>query len=138
MTSVEGIFSCGNALHVHDLVDWVSEEASRAGASAAAYVRNEKLPPERREFVPIFPGPGVRYVTPQKISRAEYFPDNSGGVPLAFRAESPSRNGTVEIVSGGRVVKQENHARLHPAEMIWVKLERQDLNKYESLEVRIK
>ena len=40
MTNVPGIFSCGNALHVHDLVDWVSEEAARAGASAAKFIKN--------------------------------------------------------------------------------------------------
>ena len=140
MTSAEGIFSCGNSLHVHDLADWVSEEASRAGANAAAYIRKTKLPRGKPESisVSIQPGPGVRYVTPHKVSRAEYFSPVGEGVLLALRVESPSRNGTVEIVSGGRVVKQESHARLHPAEMIWVRLENADLNECESLEVRVK
>ena len=140
MTSVEGIFSCGNALHVHDLVDWVSEEASRAGANAAAYVNKKTPPRERRESVSVMPGPGVRYVTPQKISKTEYSSPHSDDVLIAFRAENPSRDGTVEIVSGGsggRILKRERHARLHPAEMIRVNLRCYCLNECESIEVRV-
>ena len=41
-TNIEGVFACGNVLHVHDLVDFVSEEAAAAGKNAAAYVKGER------------------------------------------------------------------------------------------------
>ncbi len=130
MTSAEGIFSCGNALHVHDLVDWVSEEAARAGASAAGYLLRKKTGAMKGNPIPVSPGRGVRYVTPQRIA-------GGGRVSLAFRVASPSRDGTVEVVADGRVVKSERHARLHPAEMIRVGLEDSELGGCASLEVRV-
>ena len=129
MTGIDGIFACGNVLHVHDLVDFVSEEASRAGASASEYVRGLKTEGKSECDTKVSAGEGVRYVVPQKIGR-------SGEVKLAFRVSSPSRNGIVEISADGRVIKQETHARLHPAEMVWVSIENESGTK--ELEVRVR
>lgn len=131
MTCVPGIFSCGNALHVHDLVDWVSEEASRAGLNAAKYVAGEGAGTVSVPGITVRPGSGVRYVLPQRIS-------HGGDVSIAFRVSCPSKNGTAEILAGDSVVKEETHARLHPAEMIWVRLGDLDLDAYDSLEVRVR
>ena len=131
MTSAPGIFSCGNALHVHDLVDWVSEEASRAGANAAKYVASRKTGSSTGNDVEVKAGQGVRYVVPQRVERG-------GEALLAFRVSSPSRNGTIEIVSGDEVVAAEKHARLHPAEMIWVRLDGRKIPGRGELEVRVK
>ncbi len=65
-TSSPGIFACGNVLHVHDLVDYVSEEAALAGASAAAYVKAEGEK-ETAHAVELAAENGVRYTVPQKI-----------------------------------------------------------------------
>jgi hypothetical protein len=138
MTSVPGIFSCGNALHVHDLVDWVSEEADRAGRAAAVYASGyESKPPYE---IKTAPGKGVRYVTPDHI-RADS--PRRRGVQLAFRVLSPSRDGVVEILAGGVLIKEERHARLHPAEMIRTLLDAEDMarivgERVQTLEVRIK
>lgn len=131
MTNVPGIFSCGNALHVHDLVDWVSEEASRAGANAAQYVASSGNPPADDRRIAVKAGDGVRYVMPQRIA-------NDGDALLAFRVSEPSRNGMIEVVSGDTVVATKKHARLHPAEMVWVRLKGLKCAAMGELEVRVK
>lgn len=133
MTSVPGIFSCGNALHVHDLVDWVSDEAARAGANAAAYVRRENVV-SRNAGIAVKPGRGVGYVLPQKIV-------GDREALLAFRVVSPSRHGAIQIVAGDRIVKEEDHARLHPAEMVWTTLDEvkmAEIGAFGELEVRVR
>lgn len=129
MTSVPGIFSCGNALHVHDLVDWVSEEAARAGANAAKFVQEGALGGSEK-CVEVIPGAGIRYVIPQRIAAGE-------DVSVAFRVVSPARNGRVEVISNGVVIKEERHPRLHPAEMIWIKLGKILPVDTDRLEVRV-
>lgn len=130
MTSVPGIFSCGNALHVHDLVDWVSEEAARAGANAAAYVKNAGAE-FAKESVAVSPGAGVRYVLPQTV-RAGH------DALLALRVEKPLRAGIMEICSDGAVIKTEQFARLHPAEMVHISLEGEKIRERTPLEVRVR
>ncbi|NLJ09873.1 MAG: FAD-dependent oxidoreductase, partial [Treponema sp.] len=63
MTNVEGIFACGNVLHVHDLVDWVAEESRFAGKQAAAWLRGERPLHQVR----VKAGPNVRYANPGKL-----------------------------------------------------------------------
>ncbi|MBQ9513127.1 MAG: FAD-dependent oxidoreductase, partial [Lachnospiraceae bacterium] len=65
-TSVEGVFACGNVLHVHDLVDYVSEEASKAGENAAKYIQGAFK--QDAAAVPVEVSGGVRYTVPQKIA----------------------------------------------------------------------
>lgn len=74
-TEVPGIFACGNVLHVHDLVDFVSEEAAQAGRAAAAYVLgNRKIPEEesQRECVPVRTEGGVRYAVPSRVHKRQH------------------------------------------------------------------
>ncbi|GHS93269.1 pyridine nucleotide-disulfide oxidoreductase [Synergistales bacterium] len=135
MTSAPGVFSCGNALHVHDLVDWVSEEAERAGRSAAVYAGGKKTGSEKKT-VQVRPGAGVRYVMPDHLVGDDAI--------LAFRVLVPARNGKVQLVSRGvdgeKVIKEETHARLHPAEMIRIRVlpsEVSALGAGDVLEVRV-
>ena len=67
MTSIPGIFSCGNVLHVHDVVDFVSEEAAKAGQNAAAYLKGELKPHD--SFVDIKPGKRRRICSSSKSKR---------------------------------------------------------------------
>lgn len=74
-TEVPGIFACGNVLHVHDLVDFVSEEAAQAGRAAAEYVQEtQKLQKEeiQRECVPVQTTGGVRYAVPSQIHKRQH------------------------------------------------------------------
>ena len=66
MTSVDGVFECGNVLHVHDLVDFVSKESEEAGKSAAEYIKNQSV---SRDYVEVMGMEGVRYVVPQRLSK---------------------------------------------------------------------
>lgn len=74
-TEVPGIFACGNVLHVHDLVDFVSEEAEQAGRAAAEYVQEtQKLQKEeiQRECVPVQTAGGVRYAVPSRLHKKQH------------------------------------------------------------------
>ena len=122
MTEIPGIFSCGNALHVHDLVDWVSEEAERAGRGAAKYVSGMA---DGAGVIKVRPGNGVRYVMPDRFT----MPLNvvSDEAVISFRVNTPTKDGKVRILlrdpSGGSdILKEEKHSRLHPSEMTRVTL----------------
>ncbi len=129
MTKIPGIFACGNVLHVHDLVDFVSMEAARAGRNAALYAAG-RLAGQNKE-VAVKAGEGVRYVVPQRISRGEE-------VSLAFRVTTPSSGRVIEVRDGERVLKTKEETRLHPAEMVWVEMGKMDLDDINSLEVRVR
>src|SRR5699024_3098228 len=75
-TQVPGIFACGNVLHVHDLVDYVTAESQRAGTAAARYVQGKAT---ANEAIPLTHGSGVSYTIPQRIRRG------SGKVQVLFR-----------------------------------------------------
>lgn len=130
MTDIPGIFACGNVLHVHDLVDFVSIEAGRAGKNAALYISGKQTNPAKKEIT-VKAGDGVRYVVPQKISNGE-------NVSIAFRVLSPSKDKIIEICDGERVLKSRKENRLHPAEMVWVEMGKIDTDVLNSLEVRVR
>ncbi|MCI6260319.1 FAD-dependent oxidoreductase [Pyramidobacter sp. SM-530-WT-4B] len=127
MTSVPGIFSCGNVLHVHDLVDWVSLEAAEAGARAAAYALGQ-VP--RRESIVVRPGAGVRYTTPSRLSGEK-------NVSIAFRLVSPGRDRCLVVSADGREILREKRVRLHPAVMEHLRVKAADLKGCCSLEVSV-
>ena len=127
MTSIPGIFACGNVLHVHDLVDWVSLEAAGAGAFAASYVRGIK---EGRSSIPVSAGEGIRYTLPQAIS-------GRMDLTLSMRVSAPWRDRTIVIKDGEREIKRKRMVRLHPAEMIRVDLKAKELVSCSRLEVSV-
>ena len=130
MTSVPGVFACGNVLHVHDLVDWVSVEAAQAGAFAAAYAAGSA--PEAG--IPVKPGDGVRYTLPQRVSGAR-------DCTISLRVGAPWRDRSIVVRTPGsaseerRVIKRTKMVRLHPAEMIRVDLKAADFAGASGLEV---
>ena len=118
-TSVKGMFACGNVVHVHDLVDHVTQIGEMAGESAARSVLN-RLPPFRREIT-LKAGENVRYVVPQMIS-------GERPVTLHLRVKKPMRNARVRIgniTTHKRVVK--------PPEMVVVKLGEEMLDGLEKV-----
>ena len=128
MTSIPGIFACGNVLHVHDLVDHVSTEADLAGKNAAAYAKQEKIP--EIHGISITPGEGIRYTLPQVIS-------GKRDVTLSFRVIEPARNKRVKVCDGDKIVKKKKIIRMHPAEMIQVQLKKDALKDVHSLKVYV-
>ncbi len=128
MTSIPGVFSCGNVLHVHDLVDHVSEEAALAGEFACRYL-GEDISQADTPIV-IEPKSGVRYVLPQQVSGKSDF-------TLSLRVTEPSRDRAVWVRDGDRKVARKKLVRLHPAEMIRVKIKKDKLETARKLEVSV-
>ena len=111
MTSIEGVFSAGNVLHVHDLVDFVSAEARLAGENVVAYLNGTR--PERE--LTVKPGANIRYVNPTRIN-----PDAESDVYM--RPLVVSNNARLQVLVNGEVVKQQKKPHVQPSEMIKLKL----------------
>lgn len=121
-TSVPGIFSCGNVLHVHDLVDYVSEEAARAGRKAAAFARDKgTLAPERR--IRLAGEGGVRYTVPQSIDYANM----DEAVTVRFRVGDVYRDRTLALCYDGVPVRRQKKRIMAPGEMEQLVIEKASL-----------
>jgi len=110
MTSVAGVFSCGNVLHIHDVADWASFEGFAAGERAARYAAGERA---AGRTVRVAAGPAVRYALPQLVTAGRE------GVEWSFRVTRPLRN--VQIVvrgtATGQVFARKKFTRLLPSEL---------------------
>jgi NADPH-dependent 2,4-dienoyl-CoA reductase/sulfur reductase-like enzyme len=113
-TSVPGIFAAGNVLQVHDLVDWVTLEAQRAGNNAAQYVKNLAKGATERERIKVIPGDNVGYVVPQFV---DYLTADTR-IQFSFRPKAPDENVQVQIESGGCVLAKRKRPHVIPSEMI--------------------
>lgn len=119
-TSIEGIFACGNAVHVNDLVDNVTREGIVAGSSAAIYAR--KGASAGRRLLQILPGEGVRYVVPQRITLIRdgdaAMTGDSGAARLSLRVARSMISARINLVSQGRSIPVARKRRARPSEMI--------------------
>ncbi|MBR6954678.1 MAG: FAD-dependent oxidoreductase [Clostridia bacterium] len=106
-TSVPGIFACGNVLHVHDLVDYVSEESFHAGRAAAAFLRGEDA---GGETLAVLDGEGVRGVVPQRLHPGR-------DVTLMFRPAGVYKNAAVTVKAGGVELARKKALVFTPGEM---------------------
>jgi L-2-hydroxyglutarate oxidase LhgO len=130
-TSVRGIFACGNVVHVHDLVDWVTAESRKAGLGASRYLLS---PPPAEDFTfTIKPGPGVKYAVPQLV-RASQLDQN---LNIYLRVESDSRQALIKFKADGNTVKTIKKGLLTPGEMITVKLNKNELPQTDFTELII-
>ena len=111
-TSVPGIFACGNVLHVHDLVDFVSNESFKAGHAAAAYARGQL---QDAPVAQVKDGDGVRGVVPQQIHLRG---DASQSVELMFRPSAVFKNATVVVRSGDKEIARKKAPIFAPGEMV--------------------
>lgn len=107
-TTAEGIFACGNVLHVHDLVDNVSAEAQIAGQSAAKYAQGRL---DKAETVDVTPCGAVRYVVPQRLVKGE------GEAALYFRVGSAVKPARLTVKCGDAVLKTLKKPVMTPGEM---------------------
>ena len=110
-TSIDGIFSCGNVLHVHDLVDYVVDEARTAGKGAAEYLQGKLL--RHPEVIKTQAGQGIGYVVPAEIDLASA----EDKLQLKFRVQRPSKNVYIEYALNGEVVKRMYKQTIIPSEM---------------------
>ncbi len=111
-TEIPGIFACGNVLHVHDLVDYVSEESAIAGRAAAKYILGES---HKDISVSLVTDGRVRYTVPQRLTEIA---DTS----VYFRVSDVFRDAKIVVRDGDRVIISKKKQRLAPAEMEKVEL----------------
>jgi sarcosine oxidase subunit alpha len=126
-TSVAGVFACGNVLHVHDVVDFVTLEAERAGKSAAEYVLGTS---RKRDRIRVEAGDGIRYILPQNI-----FPD--ADLELSIRVTCPGEGVSIGFFDGEKLVKTKKFVKVHPAQMIKIKLKRAEIKAIKALRVEV-
>ena len=110
-SSVPGIFACGNTVHVHDLVDFVTAESLRAGENAAKYVQGKIT--EGGEKIILRPGNRVRYTVPQYIESRK----QDGNVSIMFRVTDVYKDVYVEVSSGNEILKSIRKKVVRPGEM---------------------
>ena len=118
-TEYEGIFSAGNCLHVHDVVDFVTDEGRSAGAGAAKYIKGLRHSSERLEVKPL---DGVGYVVPQHVHK-----DTDEDVTLKFRVRAPMHNVVIEISSGEQILSKIVKLAVIPSEMNLIKISKDKL-----------
>lgn len=121
-TSADGIFACGNVVHVHDLVDFVTEESKRTGISAARYIKNEL---KKDNYINIINGQNVNYTVPQRLN----IEDAKDKLTIFMRVNNIYHNKALVVRSGDEVIARFKRAHLAPSEMEKVVLSKVLLDK---------
>ena len=111
-TEIPGIFACGNVLHVHDLVDYVSEESVIAGKAAVAYINGES---KKSVSIALYTDGKIRYTVPQRITEVK-------DTEVYFRVSDVFRDKKIVVRDGDRVILEKKKQKLAPGEMETVKL----------------
>ncbi len=109
-TSMEGVFACGNVVHVHDLVDYVTQESARAGKAAAEYIKNGE---KQGDIIYVKNGNAVTYTVPQKIRRN----DNDKNCEIFFRVNQVLSDSIIMVTSKGEKIASFKREHLAPGEM---------------------
>ena len=123
-TSIPGIFACGNCLHVHDVVDFVTDEGRQAGRSAAKYIKGEF---NKINKIVVMPGNGISYVIPQNIEDL-----SQDSITFKFRVRKPIQNVFVNFKVNGETIYRVVKPVLIPSEMVMIKLNKDQLAKINS------
>ena len=127
-TNIDGVFACGNVLHVHDLVDYVSQEASAAGKNAAMYILNGKKADAKR--IEIVAEGGVRYTVPKYV-RPEEMEDN---LTVRFRVGDVYKNCAIATYYDDELISKRKRPVMAPGEMEQVILSKKKLGEYPELQ----
>ncbi len=106
-TSIDGCFACGNVLHVHDLVDFVSEEAEIAGRAAAEYIKGSI---NKNTDIKILTDGKIRYTVPQSINATQE-------VKVYFRVNNVYRNVKINVIAGDKIILSKKKRKVAPGEM---------------------
>ena len=130
-TSVEGIFSTGNVLHVHDLVDFVSEESERAGASAAKYILGKRG--KTINQIEVTHTQNIAYVIPSIINARSDKED----IIFSFRVKKNIKKAQISFKNTAKTIYSCVKTNLMPAEMIKIKVKELELNGYDKLSIEV-
>ncbi|MDD6217349.1 MAG: FAD-dependent oxidoreductase [Roseburia sp.] len=126
-TSIDGVFACGNVLHVHDLVDYVSQEAATAGKNAAKYIQNGKDIDAKE--VEILPVDGVRYTVPKFIRPTEM----EDTLTVRFRVGDVFKNKAIATYFDDTLISKRKRPVMAPGEMEQVILDKKKLAEFPDL-----
>lgn len=127
-TNINGIFVAGNALHVHDLVDFVSIEAEKLAESVLAYIQRGSLP---QCSIPVETDDQVGYTVPQNVSGKK-------DITLSMRVKSPLKSCAIQIMQGEHVIKTKKMRKAIPAEMIQIDIKKEELISSENIKVVVR
>ena len=119
-TNIPGVFACGNVLHVHDLVDFVSQEAQQAGRRAARFLQKGE---ERGKAIRLTAGKGVRYTVPARVDPRRMEEE----LTVRFRVDNVYRGAAVTVSAGGETLQRRKKLILTPGEMEEIRLRRKEL-----------
>lgn len=122
-TDTEGIFACGNVLHVHDLVDYVTMEGQKAAKSAKNYLDDLLEQKKTKPEIKVIPGNGLRYVLPQHI----YLKDPEEKIKVFFRSKARYKDVVIKAIMNDEVIAKKKVIRLIPSEMESVEIKTSDL-----------
>ena len=128
-TNIEGVYACGNVLHVHDLVDFVSEEAKAAGRHAADYIKNGKKQSIGKD-VEIIAMDGVRYTVPMTINTDRM----EESVIVRFRVGAVYQNHYISVYINDQRIFHRKRPVMAPGEMECVTLTKEQIRSYENIE----
>lgn len=128
-TSIKGIFACGNSLHVHDLVDFVTSEGELAGANAAKYLKGKLI---EGKYISIVNGNGIGYVLPQSVEL-----DNVDKIKISFRVTKPYKDVKLNVYQGDTLIKKLPKPYLVPAEMENILLDKTLINSNDDIKVEV-
>ena len=126
-TNSDGIFACGNVLHVHDLVDYVSSEAEKAGENAALYALYDRK--EEKKVIPISVFGLARYTVPEMIHE-----DTKEDTTIRFRVSNVKKDGKIVVRINGEEVISKKKRIMAPGEMETIIISKRILDKYDSIE----
>jgi pyruvate/2-oxoglutarate dehydrogenase complex dihydrolipoamide dehydrogenase (E3) component len=129
-TSVEGVFACGNVLHVHDLVDYVSQEAENAGRNAARYIQKAGQAETSGTEIRVIAGNGVRYTVPVRINIGRM----DDGMTLRFRVTEIFKDCYVSVFLNEERIQHRKRLIMVPSEMEELRLDKAKLAAHQGLE----
>lgn len=130
-TSLPGVFACGNVVHVHDLVDFVTQESLRAGEAAADYLQHgEGL---AKKCVVLKQGAGISYTVPQRLQLA-HMPE---GLDVFFRVNKVYGKSLVSVKSDGTLLATYQREQMTPGEMEKIRLTQKQLGQINGMEIEI-
>jgi len=127
-TSVSGIYSCGNVVHVHDIADYVTDEGYRAGHYAALYTLN-KIPKAREKEIKVKAGSNIRYVIPQRICW-----EGIDTIPFSLRVIQPETKVDVNLMVGQEFIYRRPLMVVRPSEVVSFPVKEDILSKIEGSE----
>ena len=127
-TNIEGIFACGNVLHVHDLVDFVSAEARKAGVAAAKYIKGQLT---SGEYIELKNGFGIGYTVPQKFRLNNV----DKGLEVFMRVRNIYKNMTLQVKDGENVILSLKKPHVAPGEMEKIMIPKSKLETIKGKEI---